>query len=203
MGRSPTLPVDLLLPPPDQIIGNTEEDLQARFRAVFQFVANAKKAAYRIQARSYTGRVRNFEPGQLAWFFLLDNKAAPISGRKLLNSWSGPMMIVRKEGRSLYRIKADRVPGAREFVAHSTRLFPFFAQDGQPQTHQGPVGALDEDNLVEDVASEPVDLVLTAPHPRSDDPTIGFGYGSFDVPPQAPARPPEVARAEGEGVADQ
>ena len=123
MGRSPTLPVDLLLPPPDQIVGNTEDDLQARFRAVFQYVSNAKKAAYRITARTYTGKVRNFEPGQLCWFFLLDNKSAPISGRKTLNSWSGPMVVTKREGRSLYRIKADRVPGAREFVAHVTRLF--------------------------------------------------------------------------------
>ena len=111
------------------------------------------------------------------------------------------MVITKREGRSLYRIKADRVPWAREFVAHVTRLFPYYAvPDGQPQTHQGPVGALAEDNLVEDVASELVDLVITTPYSAPDgDPTAGFGFGKYNVPAQAPPRPPEVAQAEDGG----
>ena len=86
MGRRSHMPKDLLLPPPGQVVGNTQEDLEARFRAVFSFIREAKKSAYKIAAKQYTGKVRAFEPGDLVWFFGLDTKHAPISGKMLLNS---------------------------------------------------------------------------------------------------------------------
>ena len=98
------------------------------------------------------------------------------------------MVIIRPEGRSLYRFWAASVPGARAFSAHQTLLFPFHrTPNGQTQAHVGPVGAMPADSTVEDVAAEAVDLAETAPSSNPPgDPNAMFGLGRFDHHAQVP-----------------
>ena len=158
MGRSPSLPADLVLPPPQH---DWEDDLKARFSRVFQFVSEHRKGQYLVAKKAYNGRPREFAPNSLAWFFCLD-RSQPISGGKLLLSWSGPMKVIRPVGRSLYRIVPAYIPGARAITAHCTRLFPY-VQANDKGENQGPVGLQPPDITLQDIASEPVDMIEVGP----------------------------------------
>ena len=176
LGRAPSLPADLVLPPPQQ---NYEDDLKARFARIFAYVAERRQERFEVAEKTYTGRIRKFEVGSLVWFFAVDVKSNPISGKKLLSSWSGPMRVIRAQGRSLYRIKPAYVEGARPFSAHVTRLFKYMVTNDNGE-HIGPVGLQPPDELLEDIASEPVGDIEVPPGSEMSTPEQLFGFGRHE-----------------------
>ena len=142
-------------------------------------MAERRKQKFEVADKTYMGRIRKFEVGSLVWFFAVDVKSNPIFGKKLLSSWSGPMRVIRAQGRSLYRIKPAHVEGARLFSAHVTRLFKYMVTNDNGQ-HIGPVGLHPPDELLEDIAGEPVGDIEVPPGSEMSTPEQLFGFGRHE-----------------------
>ena len=124
-GREARLPVDLVLPTPDEeertINGHVEETLK-RFNRIYAYMRANNEAVIRRNAKIYTGKKHEYEIDEKVWY--LCPRKVKSKPAKLTDEWLGPYKIVEKIAEVLYEIKPSEYDGP-SITVHAARLLPY------------------------------------------------------------------------------
>ena len=96
MGRPAKLPIDLVIPTPDQQWVNTDAYIQEtlmRFREMYAFMQKHTEATFRRNARLYAGKTNVYQVDDLIWVF--SKRKVPGKPNKITDGWTGPYRYCR------------------------------------------------------------------------------------------------------------
>ena len=122
MGRPARLPIDLILPLPQQDYQNEAAcvvDTMNRFQRIYNQVRKGTDARFKRNTKGYTSSIEKYAEGDLVWCFT--HRSVEGKSRKLTDAWMGPYQIHSLLTKLLVTIKPVHTKGAPT-VVHKTRL---------------------------------------------------------------------------------
>ena len=72
LGRKPKMPIDLIIPLPDQEYANEDDfvrEVQLRFNSMYKHMQKFQNATYRRNAQTYSGATTNYRINNKVWLF--------------------------------------------------------------------------------------------------------------------------------------
>ena len=176
MGRPAKLPIDLVIPTPDQQWVNTDAYIQEtlmRFREMYAFMQKHTEATFRRNAKLYAGKANVYQVDDLIWVF--SKRKVPGKPNKITDGWTGPYRVVAKPAEVLLEVTPAGVEG-RTFTIHVARAAPVRGElrEGRQPTDGTQATEEETDELAEELCLparwlEPLDNlaipVKTAPEP--------------------------------------
>ena len=122
-GREARLPIDLILPSPDDERREHHDFVKEtlrNFTLMYDYTRRQQDATFRRNAKLYSGRP-NFKEGDLVWYLSPVNPKEKTT--KLTNQWIGPYRVMHKESEVVFIIEPVMRVG-RRIRCHVTRLRP-------------------------------------------------------------------------------
>ena len=123
-GRECRLPIDLIIPTPDDKSRNINVHVMEtlnRYKKMFNYVRNKNNAVIRRNAQLYSGKTNNIAIGTRVWY-LAPRKIKGKPG-KITDSWLGPFKVVKKPTEVLVDIKPADYRGPT-ITTHMSRIIP-------------------------------------------------------------------------------
>ena len=126
MGREARLPIDIIVPTPQQQYETVEqhtEDVLRRFHAMYRQIQESNEAVFRRNARLYSGNLQEYKVGDRVFYYTgrkLKNKP-----RKITFGWIGPYKLTRKVSDVIWVLTPCDTEGD-EVTVHVTRIRPFY-----------------------------------------------------------------------------
>ena len=120
-GREAKLPVDLVIPSPNEQSTNIPDfvnSTQRNYKTVYDFVRKRQQATIRRNAKLYTNTRDKLSIGALVWY--LSPVKTTEKPTKITDQWHGPFTIVEKHTEVNYVIRP--VNGGRDLLVHASRL---------------------------------------------------------------------------------
>jgi len=196
LGREVALPVDIVLgrPPGErdsQLSSDYVQDLNDKLEAVHQVARNKIKIRSDHQKKHYDLRVhgQKYDRGQFVW---LHNPVRKVGiSPKLVRSWEGPFLVVKRLSDVTYRIQLNAKSKMK--VVHFDRLKPYVGSDKRSWL------SLDKrEEMIEEISS-PLDMdVRDGELNQLDGQVLGNMEGSEDQDALGlPSGESEMGEAEG------
>ena len=173
MGREARLPIDLVVPTPNQRFETVEEHVQEvmmRFQKMYQSMKEQNEAMFRRNAKLYSGNFHNYQVGDRVLYYTSRKvKNKPL---KLTSGWLGPYKLTKQLSEVLWVLVPADKEGS-EVTVHVTRIRPFYGPLN-PRAVVFP-DAADIDDLGDELAEEltqpvswtnPVDQMIGIPVQR-------------------------------------
>ena len=121
LGREAKIPLDLILPQPDERFGTVNEQVLItirRFNLMYEHMRKNAGARIRRNTSLYSGKNNPFNCGDWIWYF--SSRQVVGKSKKLTNNWIGPMTVQEVISPVLVQLGPALFEG-RSFVAHITR----------------------------------------------------------------------------------
>ena len=121
MGRPAKLPIDLVIPTPDNKWANAEAYIQetlVRFQEMYAFMRKHTEATFQRNAKLYAGNANNFQVDDLVWVF--SKRKVPGKPTKITDGWTGPYRVLSKPAEVLLEVTPAGVEG-RATTIHVAR----------------------------------------------------------------------------------
>ena len=173
MGREARLPIDLVIPTPNQRFETVEEHVQdvlMRFQKMYQSMKEQNETVFRRNAKLYSGNFHNYQVGDRVLYYTSRKvKNKPL---KLTSGWLGPYKLTKQLSEVLWVLVPADSEG-NEVTVHVTRIRPFYGPLN-PNVVTFP-DAADIDDLGDELAEEltqpvswtnPVDQMVGVPVQR-------------------------------------
>ena len=153
MGRPAKLPIDLVLPTPQQRYENEAayvQDTMHRFERMYEHMRRHTEARFRRNARGYTGNLEDYKPGDLVWCFT--QRKIPGKPGKITDSWIGPYEVLEQLSAVLLSLKPAATAG-KAIVVHRTRVrrYQGSREDDKYRPPDEPPGDDQGDELAEEL----------------------------------------------------
>ena len=175
LGRKPKMPIDLIIPLPDQEYANEDDfvrEVQLRFNSMYKHMQKFQNATYRRNARTYSGATTSYRINDKVWLF--DKRPVKGKARKHTDQWTGPYRIVGIPAEVLVDITPAEHAG-RTVTCHVTRIRPYLG--GRSSNLPTTTKLRLNDELAEEISpaeswAEPVDNLTVPVYADSDPPPI-------------------------------
>ena len=121
-GRECRLPIDLIIPTPDdksKDINVQVRDTLDRYKKMFNHVRNRNKAVIKRNAQLYSGKLNQIEVGTRVWY--LAPRKIPGKPLKLTDMWTGPFKVLSKPTAVLVEISPADYQGPT-IITHMARV---------------------------------------------------------------------------------
>ena len=166
LGRAARLPIDLILPLPQQGY-QSEAAYMAEtvncFQWIYNLVRKGTSARFKRNTKGYTGQLEQYAEGDLVWCFTV--RSVEGKSQKLTDPWIGPFQVYSVLSGALVTIKLVHIDGAPT-VVHKSRLRRFKG-DKSCQKNRPVVKDL-PDNMGDELAEEVGDVVIPPMMPMTD-----------------------------------
>ena len=127
MGREARLPLDIIIPTPNQRFETVEEHVQdtlRRFHFMFRQIKEQNEAIFRRNARLYSGnRHQDYKVGDRVFYYT--GRKVKGKPQKITFSWLGPYRLEKKISDVLWVLTPADQEG-NDVTVHVTRIRPFY-----------------------------------------------------------------------------